>query len=165
MNLNEHSPIEVKDYLLSNSIGFIAFEHKAVFTCEEAKAEKIGAKGIEVKNLFLKDKKSRRFYLIVAPEELVIDLKSLGLLLYEKLKFANETDLIEILGLTPGAVSPFGLLNDHQNQVKLILHKSVGESDYVQFHPNINTQTLELTQGEFGKCLTLFGNEFEYLEF
>lgn len=165
MDVNKQTPIEVKDYLLNNAIAFKAFEHKPVFTCEEAKQEQIGAKGIEVKNLFLKDKKSRRFYLIVAPEELAIDLKSLGLLLDEKLKFANEANLLEILGLTPGAVSPFGLLNDHQNQVKLILHRSVGESDYVQFHPNLNTQTLELTQGEFAKCLSLFGNEFEYLEF
>ncbi|WP_419536529.1 YbaK/EbsC family protein [Endozoicomonas sp.] len=157
--------VDVKSYLIEQGIHFELFEHKAVFTCDEAKAEHIGAKGIEVKNLFLKDQKSRRFYLVVAPANVAVNLKELGLMLGEKLKFANEENLTTILGLSPGSVSPFGLLNDHENAVTLLLHNSVGDSEFVQFHPNLNTQTLDLAQPEFRKCLPLFGNKFEFIEF
>ncbi len=157
--------LDVKRYLLDHNIDFTCFKHSPVLTCDEASAANIGAKGMEVKNLFLKDAKSRRFYLIIAPATLAINLKQLGILLEEKLKFANESNLHDILGLASGAVSPFGLLNDHNNTVTLILHASIGDSPYVQFHPNINTQTLDFTQSEFRKCLPLFGNNYAFLDF
>ncbi|KEI72318.1 YbaK/EbsC family protein [Endozoicomonas elysicola] len=165
MGSDKLQTLDVKSYLIQNGINFELFEHNAVFTCDEGKAENIGAKGIEVKNLFLKDQKSRRFYLLVAPANLAVNLKALGFMLKENLKFANEENLRTILGLSPGSVSPFGLFNDHENVVKLILRKSVGESEFVQFHPNLNTQTMDLVQSEFRKCLPLFGNKFDFIDF
>ena len=77
----------------------------------------------------------------------------------DKIKFANENDLKEILSLSSGAVSPFGLINDKEGKVKVIIDKEVGESDFVSFHPNINTETLELSREDFHKYIKSLKNE------
>lgn len=157
--------VNVIEYLKDNNINFKLFEHPAVFTCEEAEKYTKDVKGIHLKNLFLKDRKSKRFYLVIMPHNKRLDMKHLSEVLEDNLKFANEDNLKDILNLNPGSVSVFGLLNDKENQVKLIIHKDVVESEYVSFHPNINTQTLEIQQKEFEIYLKIVGNEFEILEF
>lgn len=155
----------VKNYFIERGIPFKVFEHPPVFTCEEAKQHHIykNIRGVHSKNLFLKDKKSRRFYLLVIPEDKKANMDDVGMLVNDKLKFANETDLQDILHLTPGSVSPFGLINDEEHKVEVLIDKEVWESEYVSFHPNINTEMLELNKEDFHKYIETTGNKYRIL--
>ena len=87
-------------------------------------------------------------------------MDKLGAIAGDKLKFANEGDLKELLGLTSGAVSPFGLINDKERKVDLLIDKAIWESDYVSFHPNVNTESLELKKEDFHKYIKSIGNKY-----
>ena len=156
---------DVKQYLFEQGIQFQVFQHAPVFTCEEAKEHSIyqNIRGVHSKNLFLKDKKSKRFFLLIVPEHIKVNMDEVGLLVSERIKFANVMDLQEILHLTPGSVSPFGLLNDKEHKVEVLINTEVWESEYVSFHPNINTETLELAKDDFHKYIKIIGNEYRVL--
>ncbi len=157
--------MDPKTYLEDIGVSFKEYTHGAVFTCEEARQERIymELKGIKSKNLFLKDRKSRRFYLIVLPEDKPMNIKEMEERLGEKLKFANPDNLKEILGITPGSVSPFGLINDAEHKVSVLIDKEVWDADYVSFHPNINTATLELKGEDFRKYINSLENKSSVL--
>ena len=152
----------VKDWLTTKEISFKSFEHPAVFTCEEAKQQNVykDILGIHSKNLFLKDRKSRKFFLLIIPEEKKADLSAIERIVGEKIKFANEFDLKSLLGLSVGSVSPFGLLNDTEHKVEVLVDKDVWSSEFVSFHPNVNTATLELLGVDFQKYVKLTGNKY-----
>jgi len=153
--------MEIKEYLKNKGITFKEVTHQAVYTVEESKKLNIHdeLKGIHSKNLFLKNRKGNKFYLIILPENKKLDLELFENKLNEKLKFANEEELKEILGLTRGAVTPFGLINDAESKVNIIIDKEILESDYVNFHPNVNTATLNLSKKDFQKYLSSLKNE------
>mgnify|MGYP001606521995 CR=1 FL=1 len=151
--------MEIKKYLEELGIKFKEFNHPAVFTCEEAEKYNKDIRGIHSKNLFIKNRKSKKFYLIIMPANNKLDMQEFETILKDKVKFANEEDLKNILNLTAGAVSPFGLINDKSNIVKIVIDKEVWNSDFVSFHPNINTKTLELTKENFHKYLKSLKNE------
>jgi len=148
----------IKKYLKGLKINFKTYSHPAVYTCEEAEQHNKNIKGIHSKNLFIKDKKSKKFYLIILPANKNLDMAELGEILNDKIKFANENDLREILDLSAGSVSPFGLINDTENKVQIVIDKEVWNSDFVSFHPNINTETLELTREDFHKYIKSLKN-------
>ena len=151
--------MNIKKYLQEKEIKFKTYEHPAVYTCEEAEKYNKNMKGIHSKNLFLKNKKSTKFYLIIVPAEKKTDLKELSRIVDDKLTFANEKDLKEKLKLLTGAVSPFGLINDESGEVNLLVDQEVWNSDYVSFHPNINTETLELSRQDFHKYVMSLKNK------
>jgi Ala-tRNA(Pro) deacylase len=157
--------MEIKKYLQSLEINFKEFKHKPVFTCEEAEKEGIyeKIKGVHSKNLFLKERKSRRFYLAIMPENKPFDISKLGEELGDKLKFANEDNLKEILGLKPGSVSPFGLINDEGHKSEVIIDREVWDAETVSFHPNINTETLELSGRDFQKYIKSLKNQLKII--
>ena len=109
--------------------------------------------------MFLKSKKTDNYYLAIIPAKDRLNLKELELRLNDKIGFASESELKNILDLTPGAVSPFSLINDKENQVTLVISKQVLDSDIVSFHPNINTETLELKQKDFQSYLDSIKNK------
>ncbi|MEA3329946.1 MAG: YbaK/EbsC family protein [Nanoarchaeota archaeon] len=98
------------------------------------------------------------------PEDKPLDINQLGEKLGDKLKFANEENLKEILNLTPGSVSPFGLINDKEHKSIIVIDKEIWESDFVSFHPNVNTETLELSKNGFHKYVESLENEFKIIE-
>lgn len=151
--------MDIKDYLQNLGINFRTISHPAVFTVEQAEKTRIDVKGPHAKNLFLKDRKSRRFYLAILPGNKRADMKDLGMKVTGELKFASEQDLKEILGLTPGSVSPFGLINDKEHNVHVLIDKEVWDADFVSFHPNINTETLELTGVDFHRYIESLKNK------
>ena len=122
--------MDIKQYLAEKEIEFKIFTHPAVYTCEEADKYNKDIRGVHSKNLFLKERKGRRFYLVILPAEQRLDMNSLGEKLNEKLKFANEADLNEILGITTGAVSPFALINDKEGKVEAVISGQVGPNAY-----------------------------------
>ena len=93
------------------------------------------------------------------PEDKRLDMKEMGEKLGDKIKFSNEQNLKDILGLLPGSVSPFGLINDKEKKVKVVIDKDIWDADFVSFHPNINTETLELSGENFKKYIESLDND------
>ena len=151
--------MEIKKYLKDMNLNFKTFSHPPVLTCDEAEKYNSEIKGIHSKNLFLKNKKSNRFFLIIIPSKVKLELKRFEILLNEKLRFANEDELKNILNLSTGAVSPFGLINDTNSKTEIIISKDVWNSDFISFHPNINTETLELSKQDFHKYIESLKNK------
>lgn len=146
----------VEEFLKANNIEYVVHEHPAVFTCEEAQKHCSNVPGVASKNLFLRDDKKRRYFLVILSSKKRADLKNLAQLLgVKRVSFANDSELKEKLGLEPGAVSIFGLLNDSNLQVELFIDKDFYESSVVNFHPNRNTASVELKKEMLEKFLEI----------
>lgn len=156
--------MQIKEYLKNLKIEYKAYIHPAVYTVAESEKHKIELKSPINKTLFLKSKKpltenSKKYYLVILPGNKRLNLKELEQKLNEKITFASEQELKEILNLYPGAVSPFGLINNKDSKVELIIDKESLTSELISFHPNINTETIELTQQDFKKYLDTLKNK------
>ena len=148
----------VKSYLASLGISFLTHKHPPVYTCEEAEKYDKNIKGIHSKNLFLKSKSNLpNFYLVIIPSDEKLNIKAIEKLLNEKLSFANEQELKEQLKLAPGSVSIFSLI--FNEKIILLLSEKIFNSDFVSFHPNINTETLELNKNDFRVFLNSLKNQ------
>ena len=125
-------------------------EHEAAFTVEDARDLRGTIPGVHTKNLFLKDKKGALF-LIVAPEDAAIDLKRVheAIGARGRVSFGSANLLAEVLGVTPGSVTPLALVNDTQGRVRCVLHPQVAEAERLNVHPLRNTATVTLTRTEF----------------
>lgn len=120
--------------------------HQAVFTTDEAHILKETISGAHSKNLFLKSEKGR-FYLVTLLDDQQLDLKTFGKeFIGARLSFAKPNDLLQYLNVTPGAVSPFGLMFDTTGAVTFYLEHSFLPYDYWNFHPLENDQTLQIKQ-------------------
>jgi Ala-tRNA(Pro) deacylase len=138
----------VEDNLTQHGIEFQVHEHPPVQTCEEL--AQYGVPGLPCKNLFLRDQKKTRYLLVVLPAAQKTDLKKLAEQVGDKkLSFVNPETLMQKLGVEPGAVSPFGLLNNTEGDVELWIDREVLDAPVVHFHPNRNTASLELTKEMF----------------
>lgn len=140
-------------------------EHPAVFTVGEAQKYDGQINAGKSKNLFLRNKKGNIHYLAVVESTRKVDLKQLAATLHEStLSFASPERLLTHLGLTPGSVSPFGLINNTDKSVRVIIDKGLMEHPTVAFHPNINTATLVIRTEDFKKFLDWTGNMVTYLQ-
>lgn len=146
-------------------IAYARHEHEAAFTVEEAERFYGDLPGGKSKNLFLRNKKGDRHYLLVAEQHRPVDLKALRTRLGEStLSFASPERLQRYLGLTPGSVSPFGLINDDANAVVVLLDTVLMRADPLNFHPNINTATLTVARADFRRFLAHAGNEVRLID-
>ena len=120
------TPEDLADYLRALGIGATTVTHPPLFTVEESQALRGEIPGAHTKNLFLKDKKDALF-LVVAREEAAIDLKRLHQRIGAtgRLSFGRPELLVETLGVTPGAVTPFGLINDRPPRVQVVLEAAL----------------------------------------
>lgn len=134
-------------------------DHPAVFRVDEGHEIKAAMPGAHTKNLFLKDKK-QRLWLISACQDTVIDLKAAHRLIgSDRLSFGNETLMFETLGVRPGSVTAFGLINDAERRVTFVLDRRLAEADIVNFHPLTNTATTAMGQPDFRRFLALAGRD------
>ena len=157
---------KVYDTLEQLDISYTKHEHPPVYTVEEAEQHWETITGAHCKNLFLRNKKGRNHYLVIAKSEKRVDLKALTSRLGEdRLSFASPERMKRYLGLEPGAVSPFGLINDRENQVVVIIDHDLKEASHVNFHPNVNTATVGITFADFEKFLTYCKNPVRFLHF
>lgn len=133
--------------------------HPPVFTVEQAASLRGEVPGGHTKNLFLRDKKSA-LYLVVALEDTVIDLKGLHRTLGAsgRFSFGSADLLLEVWGVTPGSVTPFGAINDTQGRVTVVLDAAMMEHDTLNFHPLINTMTTSLSRDGLVKFLESTGH-------
>jgi len=146
-------------------IPFQRYEHAPVYTVAEAENLALGLKEEIFKNLFVRNRKGDRHYLVILKGSKRVDLKSLGQSLKESgLSFASPERLMKYLQLTPGAVSPFGLINDTEKEVTVVLDADIPRADQVNFHPNVNTATLTMTYGDWARFLAWCGNPVICLE-
>ncbi|KXT83542.1 prolyl-tRNA synthetase associated domain-containing protein [Streptococcus panodentis] len=135
-------------------IAYDCLEHEPIFSVIEAAEKGIVLPGQQVKNLFLKNKKGRQFYLVILRDEKTADIRRLAEVLGEKrLSFANSSDLERLLQVQPGAVTPFGLLFDREHRVQLIVDEDVDASQTVGFHPFVNHRTLNIAYTDFLRFL------------
>ena len=156
---------KVLETLEKLGIAYGRHEHPPVATVEEAEKYWGPIKGTHCKNLFLRNKRGNRHYLVIAAVDKAVDLKRLNAILGEdRLSFASPERLKRWLGLEPGAVSPFGLVNDATRQVDVICDEALKSSAGLGFHPNVNTATLEIAFADFEKYLASCGNAVRWLK-
>lgn len=147
------------------SIQYKKYSHKAVFNCEEANALGLDIAGVATKNLFLRDRKGNRHFLVIVTDDKTVDLKSLSQLLDIKgLSFASADRLEKHLSTQAGSVSILDILNDQQGAVELIIDQSVIESPSLQCHPYTNTETLDIPVPDVKKLLGHYQRSFSVVD-
>ena len=133
--------------------------HAAVFRVGEGDEIKAALPGGHTKNLFLKDAKGQ-LWLVSALQDARIDLKALPAAIGSaKFSFGSAERLLEALGVTPGSVTAFGLINDAAHRVRFVLDAGLAASDPVNFHPLTNTATTAISQADFRRLLASIGVE------
>jgi Ala-tRNA(Pro) deacylase len=141
------------------------FEHPPVFTVEEAQRHCGHLPGGHCKNLFLKDKK-RNLWLIVTLDSQPIDLKALSQALgCPRFSFAKPELLMETLGVTPGSVTPFALINDTECRVSVVLDAAMMAMDRLNYHPLSNDATTAITPQGLQDLLVSFGHSPRLFDF
>lgn len=159
--MNREAVIEL---LKQQNVSHEVIDHPAAYTI--ADMESFELPGIEqiAKNLFIRDDKKRNYYLLTIQKDKSVNLKQLRTLLESRpLTFASEEDLLQLLGLTKGAVSPFGILNDKECMVKFVLDADLQKGEAVGVHPNDNTATVWLAPEDLLSIVTAHGNEISVI--
>ncbi|MEN3110883.1 prolyl-tRNA synthetase associated domain-containing protein [Uliginosibacterium paludis] len=144
----------------------VRHEHEAVFTCEAAAALDIAMDGLPTKNLFLKDRKGRRHFLVVMHDAQRLDLKWLaGALDTDSLSFASAERLDRHLASTPGSVSLLDILCDRAQAVELVIDATLWQGEALQCHPYTNTATLVMALADVRRLLDDAGRSVRVIEF
>lgn len=157
---------EIYELLNDAQIPYESMEHEAVYTMEEMDRLGITKKGTVCKNLFLRDAKGKKHYLLCVPEERKIELKTLHEKIGStKLSFASAERLEKYLGVQQGCVSPLGILNDEVRNVTVIFDSVLLGEAQVGVHPNDNTATIWLSFENLYRLIREHGNEVEIVVF
>lgn len=148
------------DFLARHGIGSPRHEHAAVMTVEESERLVPRLPGAKTKNLFLRDGKGARHFLVTIPHDRVVDLRSLGDVIGAgRLGFASHERLGKHLGITPGSVSFLALCNDRRRTVEFVIDRTLWEASAVQAHPLINTATMVVDHDDIIRFLAATGHE------
>ena len=158
---------EIYDFIKSKNIWYEITEHKTVYNMEELKELDIPYPEYDAKNLFVRDDKKRNYYLITVKGDKRIDLKDFRRKNETRpLSFASENDLLDIMNLKPGSVTPLGLLNDKNNKVLFYIDKDfMKDKHIVGVHPNDNTATIWLKVEDLIEIIKDHGNKVNIEEF
>lgn len=147
---------QIEEILKKLKIPYTKIEHQAVYTVEEAKKYITGIEGNGCKNLFLKNT-NHQYYLYTLQEDKKADLKKLCKITNSKnLRFADEKELREYLKLTPGSVTPLGIIHD-KGKVTVILDKEL-EDQVILVHPNRNTATIGIRYQDLLRLIKYYQN-------
>ena len=139
-------------------------EHEAVFTIEEMIQLGLNKKGMIAVNLFLRDAKGKRHFLVIHDGEKHTDIKKLQEQIgCTRLSFGSEERLMKHLRLTKGSVSPFGLINNTNHDVEVIIDASIKNQSRLGFHPNTNTATVFISYDDFMKFIKNSGNPVKFV--
>lgn len=153
------SPEQLLKTLDNLEIPYKLHHHEAVFTVAESDKVDLKIAGTHCRNLFLRDKKKNNF-LLCLQNATEVDIKKLPEVLgAARLSFGSADRLWEYLGVRPGSVCPFCIINDTGNQVEIFLDKSMMETEIVNFHPMLNTMTVSLTPADLLKFIETTGHK------
>ncbi|MEK1886093.1 MAG: prolyl-tRNA synthetase associated domain-containing protein [Phyllobacterium sp.] len=151
---------DLMQFLDDLNIEVSTIRHAPVFTVAEAQDLRGQISAVHTKNLFLKDKKDN-FYLVTVDEEAEVDLKSIHgkIGAASRVSFGKPEKLLEYLGLVPGAVSVFGVINDRQHQVKVVLDEGLMQHDTINAHPLSNDATSSIGRDDLLTFLKATGHD------
>ena len=156
---------KVYDVLEELNINYSKYTHPPVATIDEIKEYMKDIEVLHCKNLFLRNSKGDKHYLVVLDGLKSANLKKLAKQINStRLSFASKERLNKYLRLEPGSVSPFGLINDEEKQVEVLIDQDIKNMDKVTFHPNINTASVILDYSGFEKFLNQCGNKVSFIE-
>lgn len=151
---------ELLEYLRNRGIEYELVEHSMVFTIDEMIDAELPHPELIAKNLFVRDDKKRAFYLITVLEDRRVDLKEFRKLHETRpLSFASEEQLMDKLALTRGSVTPFGLLNNDEKDVKFYIDKAFIDAGLMGIHPNMNDATVFVKTDDVIALVREHGNE------
>ena len=156
---------KVVDTLKSLGIEFDIHFHPPIPTIEEAINYWKEFDSTHCKNLFFRNHKGNKHYLVLFECMHQMDIHDLEHRLHQgKLSFASEARMDKYLGLKPGSVSPFGLINDEEHHVHVFIDQNLHNAERLSFHPNDNTATIVIKNEDFIKFLDAMGNSYEFVE-
>jgi len=159
------SPQHLFDRLDALGLSHRTVAHAPVFTVEEAKAHRGDLPGHHIKNLFLRNKKEA-MWLVVALEDRAIDLRRLGEVLEAgRLSFGSPERLRRTLGVEPGSVTPFAVVNDTAHQVSLVLDRGLLDGGPINAHPLVNTMTTAIAWPDLERFFEATGHTPRWLDF
>lgn len=155
---------ETYQYLKEHNVAFEITEHGAVFNMKELKSVELPYPEADAKNLFVRDDKKRNYYMITVKGDKRVDLKDFRRKHeLRPLTFASADEMMEIMKLYPGAVTPLGLLNDEEHKVKFFLDEAFG-TGLIGVHPNDNTATIWLQSSDLVRIIKEHGNIVEIFD-
>ena len=155
----------VENKLNELEIDFKIVDHPPAFTTEEADKYIEGHDGVRTKSMFLTDRKKKNFYLVILDDYKRLDMDRFKDIVGEKkVKMASENSLMEKFKLPAGTVSPFGLLNNEDHDIKFFMDKEIADEEIMTFHPNTNDKTLFLKTKDLYKYLDNIGYEVNIIE-
>jgi len=149
----------LEEFLNVHGFVFKRFEHPAVMTVAESESLVPHLPGAKTKNLFLRDKKGSKYFLVTIPAALSVNLKQLGDVLGAgRLSFASADRLLTNLGVTPGSVTLLGLVNDTAHNVQFVIDQALWDASAVQAHPLVNTATMVVPHADLIRFLAATGH-------
>jgi Ala-tRNA(Pro) deacylase len=153
---------KIFDILNTLQIEYTNYEHEAVFTCDEAKWVEVP--GFRVKSLLLRNKKATQYYMVVIPDNKKLDTNIIrGMFDESKLSFASPERMMEKIWLKPGSVSPFALINNSEDDIKVVFDAEIKDW-LVGFHPLQNDNTIVLKMLDVQHFLENIWNEYYFHE-
>lgn len=157
---------DIYEFIKNRNIWYEITEHKAVFTMNELSDVNLPYPESDAKNLFIRDDKKNNYYLITVKGNKKVDLKEFRHKNNTRpLSFAKEQELMDIMQLTPGSVTPLGLLNDKDLKVTFYLDRDfLGDKEIIGMHPNDNTATLWLKVNDLINIIREHGNSVNIIE-
>ena len=157
--------IELYELLGKLGIAFEYYEHPPLATIGDAMTHWKDYNSGRCKNIFFRNHKGNRHYLVILEHLRQLDIHDLEKRLRQgKISFASDQRLKKYLGVEPGSVSPFGLINDKEKHVHLFIDEKLKESDRLAFHPNVNTASLVISKIDFLRFLENSGNPYEFIK-
>ena len=160
----KESRSKVYKVLTDLGIVFEVFEHPPLDTIEIAQEYWKDIDAIHCKNLFFRNHKGKKHYLVIIKDTTPFSIYSLEQKLKQgKLSFASEKRLDKYLGAKPGSVSPFGLINDIDHHVHIFMDEQLQNAQKISFHPNDNTASLVVRYTDFIKYLDSLGNTYDFI--
>ncbi len=163
-NTSQEKINKVLQHLTNLNIKYQIWYHPPLPTIEEAIEYWKEMPGTHCKNLFFRNHKGNKHYLVIFECHQTLDIHTLEKKLKQgKLSFASPKRMEKHLGVTPGSVTPFGLINDHEKHVKVFIDKELQNTNMISFHPNDNRASIVIANDDFKKFLNLSNNEYEYI--
>jgi len=162
VELTRQAPVQAAEldvFLRAHAIDAQRVEHPPVMTVEESERLVPPLPGAKTKNLFLRDKKGARHFLVTVPHDLVVDLDALGTTIGAgRLGFASADRLQRHLGVAPGSVSLLALVHDREHAVEFVIDRRLWNADAVHAHPLVNTATLVVAHEALERFLAATGH-------
>ena len=157
--------MDIYAWLARHGIEYRKFDHPPLFTCEDAARLAPEMPGLKAKNLFLRDRRARRHFLLMLTADQQVDLRELGVRLQAPgLGFASPDRVQRYLKVKPGAVSLLSLVNDENRAVELLMDQDLSHSAWFQCHPLVNTETLVMSRENLLRVLETTGHTLQAME-